>query len=87
MSGFLVSEGYKVEAVTRGESRTGAIAVGFALGFGLLTCVKAGIRTKTTWKRSRSAKIYIAMVWGEMIVSIIFGMLGWLNLEGVIGPR
>ena len=87
MPGFLVSDHYKSETVTVADIRISAMTLGFTLGFGLLTCVKAAIRTKTAWNRSRRATIYIFMVWGEVAVSLIFGLLGWLDIEGIVEPR
>jgi multisubunit Na+/H+ antiporter MnhE subunit len=87
MPGFLVSYNYKAEVGTSGDIQLAAIIWGFSLGFGLLTGIKAAIRTKTAWHRARRAKIYIIMVWGEMIASIGFGLLGWLNIVDVVGPR
>lgn len=87
MPGFLVPEHYKSEIVTVADIRIAAMTLGFTLGFGLLTCVKAAIRTKIAWNRSRRATIYIVMVWGEIIVSLLFGLLGWLDIESIVGPR
>lgn len=87
MTGFLVSPNYKYESVTSGDIRLAAIVLGYALGFGTLTSVKAGIATKRAYGRSRRANIYVAMIWGEIVVSLLFGLLAWLNLNNVIGPR
>ena len=87
MPGFLVSKYYKPEAGVGNNLQIAAIIFGFILGFGLLTCVKAAIRTKTAWHRARRAKIMIVMVWGEMVVSLVFGLLGWLHINDIVGPR
>jgi len=87
MTGFLVSKNYKYELVTPADIRLGAIVIGYALGFCTLTCIKAAIATKRAIGRSRRANIYVVMIWGEIIVSLAFGLLGWLNLNQIIGPR
>ena len=87
MTGFLLSDSYKYESVTSADVRLAAIVLGFALRFGTLTCVKAGIATKRAFGRSRRANIYVVMIWGEIIVSVVFGLLGWFNLNEIVGPR
>ena len=87
MSGFLVSKDYKPELVTAADVQVSTLVLGYALGFGTLTCIKAAIATKTAWGRSRRATIYVVMIWGEILASVLFGLLGWLNLGGVLGPR
>jgi hypothetical protein len=87
MTGFLVSEHYSYEAVTAADIRLVAILLGYALGFGTLTCIKAGRATGRAWGRSRRANIYVIMIWGEIVVSVAFGLLGWLHLNRMVEPR
>ena len=87
MAGFLVSKSYKPEPFTSTDARLAGLVLGFALGFGILTCIKAACATDKAWGRSRRANIYVFMIWGEILVSATFGLLGWLNLDGILGPR
>lgn len=61
-----------------------ALAAGFTIGFGFLTVWEAVKQTRRNRNPLRSAYIY--MVWGEIFVNIILGVIAWLFLDGKIGP-
>ncbi|OAL50999.1 hypothetical protein IQ07DRAFT_508713 [Pyrenochaeta sp. DS3sAY3a] len=61
-----------------------ALAAGFTLGFGFLTVWEAIKQTQRNRNPLRSAYIY--MVWGEIFVNLVIGIVGWLFLNGRIGP-
>jgi|TARA_R110002003_G_scaffold534_6_gene20225 hypothetical protein len=61
-----------------------ALAAGFTLGFGVLTTWEAIKQTRRNRNPLRS--VYIYMVWGEILVNLIIAIIGWLFLNGVLGP-
>lgn len=61
-----------------------ALAAGFTIGFGLLTVWEAIKQTRRNRNPLRSTYIY--MVWGEVLVNVIIAIIGWLFLNGVLGP-
>lgn len=61
-----------------------ALAAGFTLGFGFLTVWEAIKQTRRNHSPLRSAYIY--MVWGEILVNVCIGIVGWLFLNDAIGP-
>jgi hypothetical protein len=67
-----------------GDYQLSATAAGFTLGFGFLTVWEAIQQTRRNRNPLRSAYIY--MVWGEIIVNICIGIVGWLFLAGTLGP-
>lgn len=62
-----------------------ALAAGFTLGFGFLTVWEAIKQTRRNHSPLRSAYIY--MVWGEILVNVCIGVIGWLFLNDTVGPR
>jgi hypothetical protein len=67
-----------------GDYQLSATAAGFTLGFGFLTVWEAIQQTRRNRNPLRS--VYIYMVWGEIIVNICIGIVGWLFLAGTLGP-
>lgn len=63
----------------------GALAVGFVLGFGLLTVWEAIKQTRRSKNPRRSP--YVFMVWGEILANVGILVLGFLFFEGVVGAR
>ncbi|KAF2022618.1 hypothetical protein EK21DRAFT_51040, partial [Setomelanomma holmii] len=61
-----------------------ALAAGFTLGFGVLTVWEAIKQTRRNRNPLRS--VYIYMLWGEILVNLIIAIIGWLFLNGVLGP-
>jgi hypothetical protein len=60
-----------------------ALAAGFTLGFGFLTVWEAVKQTRRNRNPLRS--MYIYMVWGEILVNVLIGIVGWLFLNDVLG--
>ncbi|KAF2686643.1 hypothetical protein K458DRAFT_362841 [Lentithecium fluviatile CBS 122367] len=71
-------------AATRSDIQIAALAAGFTLGFGLLTCWEAIKQTRQNRNPLRS--VYIYMIWGEIVVNLVIGIIGWIFLAGIIGP-
>ncbi|KAJ4367022.1 hypothetical protein N0V83_007552 [Neocucurbitaria cava] len=61
-----------------------ALAAGFTIGFGFLTVWEAIKQTQRNRNPLRS--VYIYMLWGEIIVNVCIGIVGWLFLNGKMGP-
>ncbi|KAF1839021.1 hypothetical protein BDW02DRAFT_540403 [Decorospora gaudefroyi] len=61
-----------------------ALAAGFTIGFGFLTVWEAVKQTRRNHSPLRSA--YIFMIWGEILVNVIIGIIGWLFLNDSLGP-
>jgi len=69
---------------TVSDYQVAALAAGFTIGFGFLTVWEAIKQTRRNRNPLRSAYIY--MVWGQIAANLIIGILGWLFLNGVLGP-
>lgn len=69
---------------SRGDIQLAALAAGFTLGFGLLTCWEAIKQTRQNRNPLRSTYIY--MIWGEIVANLVIGVIGWIFLAGIIGP-
>lgn len=69
---------------TRSDIQLAALAAGFTLGFGLLTCWEAIKQTRQNRNPLRSTYIY--MIWGEILANLIIGVIGWVFLAGIVGP-
>ncbi|KAH6639312.1 hypothetical protein C7974DRAFT_128892 [Boeremia exigua] len=61
-----------------------AVAAGFTIGFGFLTVWEAIQQTRRNRNPLRS--VYIYMLWGEIVVNVCIGVVGWLFLTGTLGP-
>ncbi|KAF8917828.1 hypothetical protein CPB85DRAFT_142067 [Mucidula mucida] len=68
--------------VTQGDMNLASIAFGWSLGFGYFAVCHA-VRES---RRARRINTYIILVWGEIIVCLLFGILCWLYLARVIPP-
>jgi uncharacterized membrane protein len=66
------------------DYQVAALAAGFTLGFGILTIWEAIKQTQRNRNPLRS--VYIYMVWGEIIVNVVIGIIAWLFLNDVLGP-
>lgn len=62
-----------------------AVAAGFTIGFGFLTVWEAIKQTQQNRNPLRSAYIY--MVWGEILANVGLGILAWLFVNDIVGPR
>jgi hypothetical protein len=71
-------------ATTKSDTQLAALAAGFTIGFGFLTVWEAMKQTIRNKNPLRSAYIY--MLWGEIIANVVIAILGWIFLDGYIGP-
>ncbi|KAF5244805.1 hypothetical protein FANTH_7629 [Fusarium anthophilum] len=71
-------------SATTSDIKIASIAMGFTLGFGLLTVWEAWKQTRRNRNPLRSTYIY--MLWGEILANIIIAIIGWIFLDGIIGP-
>ncbi|KAK2023760.1 hypothetical protein LX32DRAFT_697656 [Colletotrichum zoysiae] len=89
MGNYLLSPHFKLEAVSEDDMVIASLAWGFTLGFGWLTVWTAIKQTTAMYKRQGSRiyrNAYIWMIWLEIIVCAIFGIICWLYLRGIIPP-
>ena len=66
------------------DYKVAALAAGFTIGFGFLTVWEAIKQTRRNRNPLRSAYIY--MIWGQITANLVIGIIGWLILNGVLGP-
>ncbi|KAJ4264361.1 hypothetical protein NW762_005559 [Fusarium torreyae] len=71
-------------SATTTDIKIASIAMGFTLGFGLLTVWEAWKQTRRNRNPLRSTYIY--MLWGEILANLIIAIIGWIFLDGLIGP-
>ncbi|KAH6951437.1 hypothetical protein DER45DRAFT_383334 [Fusarium avenaceum] len=71
-------------SATTSDIKLASIAMGFTLGFGLLTVWEAWKQTRRNRNPLRSTYIY--MLWGEIAANLIITVIGWVFLDGIIGP-
>ncbi|KAK7178250.1 hypothetical protein PSPO01_15706 [Paraphaeosphaeria sporulosa] len=71
-------------ATNKSDTQLAALAAGFTIGFGFLTVWEAIKQTIRNKNPLRSAYIY--MLWGEIIANIVIAIIGWVFLDGYIGP-
>ncbi|SPO07010.1 uncharacterized protein DNG_09704 [Cephalotrichum gorgonifer] len=69
---------------SRTDIQVASLAAGFTIGFGFLTVWTAIQQTRKTRNPARSSYIY--MVWGEIVANLAIGIIGWLFLDGTLGP-
>ncbi|KAF2122241.1 hypothetical protein BDV96DRAFT_140645 [Lophiotrema nucula] len=69
---------------SKSDIQVAALAAGFTIGFGFLTVWEAIKQTRRNRNPLRSAYIY--MVWGEILANIVIGIIGWIFLDGILGP-
>ncbi|KAK1993948.1 hypothetical protein LX36DRAFT_728548 [Colletotrichum falcatum] len=85
----LLSPHFELENVSEDDMVIASLAWGFTLGFGWLTVWTAIKQTTSMYKRqgiNMYRNSYIWMIWIEIIVCAIFGIICWLYLRGVIPP-
>jgi hypothetical protein len=71
-------------ATKRGDVQLAGLAAGFTIGFGFLTVWEAIKQTRRNRNPLRS--VYIYMLWGEIIANLSIGIIGWVFLDGLVGP-
>lgn len=67
------------------DDTVGLMAVGFTLGFGLLTVWEAIKQTKRSKNPRRSP--YVFMIWGEIAANVAILILGYLIFVGRVKAR
>ncbi|KAH8661128.1 hypothetical protein BGZ61DRAFT_432871 [Ilyonectria robusta] len=85
----LLSPHFVPQEVTEDDLALASLAWGFTIGFGWLTTWTAMKQTKRIYERRgllvfRSA--YVWMIWLEILVCLIFSIICWLHLKGIIPP-
>lgn len=86
----LLSPHYKAYPVTHGDLTIASIAWGFTLGFGWLTTWTALKQTTHIYRRHGLQiwrNSYVVMLWAEITVCLIFSVICWMHLHGMIAPR
>ncbi|KAF4448066.1 hypothetical protein F53441_8458 [Fusarium austroafricanum] len=71
-------------SASKTDLKVASIAMSFTLGFGLLTVWEAWKQTRRNRNPLRSSYIY--MLWGEIVANLGIAIIGWLFLDGTIGP-
>lgn len=74
----------KIMSASVQDYQLAAAAAGFTIGFGFLTVWEAIKQTQRNRNPLRS--VYIYMLWGEIMGNVGTGIIGWLFLNGVLGP-
>ncbi|KAL6410720.1 hypothetical protein AUP68_07152 [Ilyonectria robusta] len=86
----LLSPHYVAQAVTQTDLIIASLAWGFTIGFGWLTTWTAVKQTTRIWRR-RGRRVfsnaYVVMIWLEILVCLIFAIICFLHLLGIIPPR
>lgn len=88
----LLSPHYQLEKVTEDDIIVASLTWGVTIGFGALTVWTAIKQTVSLVQRRGGTKSgtvtpYIIMIWLEILVCLLFSILCWLYLRGVIHPR
>ncbi|QRV93458.1 Es2 domain-containing protein [Ceratobasidium sp. AG-Ba] len=78
---FKTEHPIEMHPVLDGDMRLATLAFGFTIGFGYFVSWHAIKQTKKT----RRWSAYIIMCWLEIIVCLIFAIICWLYLCGIIG--
>jgi len=87
MGTLFVPKHFVAAELSLGDIKVASIAWGFQLGFTFLTAVKAATQTLKIWRRTGRVTGYVLMIWLEMLVNTVFGVLSWLYMNGTIPPR
>lgn len=86
----LLSPHFELEDVTQEDLIIASLAWGFTLGFGWLTTWTAVRQSTSIWRRYSTHSVhntYIWLIWLEILVCLVFGIICWLYLLGYIAPR
>lgn len=87
MTGTLVPPWFQKYNVTPLDMSVVSIVWGISIGCSMYCVATAISQTVNTWARSRRITTYIVMVWIEIVVSTIIGIISWLYMRSTIGPR
>ncbi|KAK1512415.1 uncharacterized protein CCOS01_14655 [Colletotrichum costaricense] len=71
-------------AASKTDYQIASLAAGFTIGFGFLTVWEAMKQTRRNRNPLRSTYIY--MMWGEIVANLVIAVIGWLFLDGILGP-
>lgn len=85
----LLSPHYVPQPVSTSDLVIAALAWGFTIGFGWLTMCMALRQTSLSWQRRQNGtwrNTYIIMIWSEILVCVLFGIICFLHLTGYIPP-
>ncbi|KAL0567217.1 hypothetical protein V5O48_014775 [Marasmius crinis-equi] len=79
---FRTEKPYEDLVITQNDVKIASLAFGWTLGFGYFTachCVRETVRT-------RRVNTYVILIWGELLVCVIFSIICWLYLTNTIPP-
>ncbi|KAH9899063.1 hypothetical protein F4778DRAFT_792475 [Xylariomycetidae sp. FL2044] len=85
----LLSPHYVPQEVTTSDLAIASLAWGFNIGFGWLTAWAAVKQTRKAYLRTGRLVLrntYLRLIWGELIVSLGFGLICYLHLNDIIPP-
>ncbi|KAL1305481.1 hypothetical protein AAFC00_002357 [Neodothiora populina] len=86
----LLSPSFKLEPVSVNDLVAATLVWGITLGFGTLTVWTAVKQTVGFYqRRNRESQLitpYLIMIWFEILVCLIFSIICWLYLKGLIAP-
>ncbi|KAH7398375.1 hypothetical protein BKA66DRAFT_565985 [Pyrenochaeta sp. MPI-SDFR-AT-0127] len=85
----LLPSHYVLQEVTQDDLALASLAWGFTIGFGWLTTWTAIKQTRQIYMRLGLrvfCNAYVWMIWLEILVCLIFGIICWLHLKGIIPP-
>lgn len=86
----LLSPNFVLEEVTQDDLAIASLAWGFTIGFGWLTTWTAIKQTAKIWRRYGIQSIhstYVWLMWLEILVCLVYSIICWLYLKGIIPPR
>ncbi|KAH7312651.1 hypothetical protein B0I35DRAFT_356415 [Stachybotrys elegans] len=89
MTGDLLSPHFKLQPVTRTDIVIASVAWGFTLGIGWLTTWTAIQQTARAYRRRGLRGMfnaYVIMIWSEISVCLIFGVICFMHLMGSLPP-
>ncbi|KAK7040843.1 hypothetical protein VNI00_009439 [Paramarasmius palmivorus] len=73
---------FQLLEITTGDIKLASLAFGWTLGFGYFTACHCVRETR----RTRRINTYVILIWGELLVCLIFAVICWLYLTRDIPP-
>lgn len=73
---------FELLEITVGDIKIASLAFGWTLGFGYFTACHCVRETR----RTRRINTYVILIWGELLVCLIFAVICWLYLTRDIPP-
>ncbi|KKY17312.1 hypothetical protein UCDDS831_g06480 [Diplodia seriata] len=86
MTGTLIPPWYEGYRVSRAEMSVVSIVWGISLGCSMFCVATAISQTLNTWARCGRTTEYIFLIWIEIIVCTVIGVISWLYMRSTIGP-